>query len=319
MKSRNIHYSDDGAISVVETEVGDPGPGEVQVRGGACGICAWDIATCKLGKKIRLFAPPGHEGIGYVHKTGPGVAGLREGDRVFSGGFQNYANHPAIHVHKLPDSPLPDEHWLVEPVACVVTGMDTARLRAGDRVALVGCGFMGLLFAQLLARSPLARLLALDIETSRLELARGFGIADTRALPAAPADAAALLRELKGDEGFDVVIDTTGTQGGLDTAAALVATGGQINLFGWLKGDRANFDPSLWHLNGCTIVNSSPSARVRDPLPAAMRLISTGLVKLAPLVSHIVSMDDYAGLMKKILAGDKTYIKGVVRTAPQTV
>jgi threonine dehydrogenase-like Zn-dependent dehydrogenase len=316
MKTRNIRYSDDGAISVIETEAGDPGPGEVQVRGAVCGICAWDIATCKLGKKIHLLAPPGHEGIGYVHKTGPGVTHLREGDRVFAGGFQNYANHPAIHVHKLPDSPLPDEHWLVEPVSCVVTGMDTARLRAGDRVALVGCGFMGLIFAQLLARSPLARLVALDLEPARLALARRFGIAGTHALPAAPDAAAALLRELKGDEGFDVVIDTTGTQGGLDAATALVATGGQINLFGWLKGDRATFDPSLWHVHGCTIVNSSPSARVRDPLPAAMRLIATGAVRLAPLVSHIVDMDGYAALMRQIHAGDKTYIKGVVRTAP---
>jgi len=252
-----------------------------------------------------------------VHKVGPGVTGLSEGDRVFAGGMQNYANHPVSRVCKLPESSLPDEHWLVEPVSCVVTGMDNARLRAGDRVALLGCGAMGLIFAQLLARSPLSRVIALDIDAHRLDIARQSGIAETHLLSASPEADAALLRDLKGNDSFDVVIDTTGTQAGLDLATALVTYGGQINLFGWIKGERASFDPAAWHMKGCTIANASPNARLRDVIPAAIQLIANGAVNLAPLITHVVSMDEYAALMAKILAGDKTYIKGVVRTAPQ--
>jgi len=230
------------------------------------------------------------------------------------GGFQTCANLPAARVCKIPESNLPDEYWLVEPVACVVTGMDTARLRVGDRVALIGCGFMGLIFAQLLARSPLARVIELDIDDHRLGMVRKFGVLETHNLSNGNDDK--LLGDLRGEEGFDVVVDTTGTQPGLDTATKLVRRGGQINLFGWIKGSLATFDPTAWHVHGYTIVNSSPSSRPRDPVPAAMRLIEKGTVDLSPMVTHIVGLHEYAGLMNKIKAGDPKYIKGVVKLGP---
>ena len=55
----------------MEVEVGDPGFGEIQLQGGACGICSWDIVTCKLGDEITPKAPPGHEGMGIVTKLKP--------------------------------------------------------------------------------------------------------------------------------------------------------------------------------------------------------------------------------------------------------
>ena len=310
MKASSIRYSRDGGISVVEIEVGDPAPGEIQVQGAACGICSWDIATCKLGAGMPRPAPPGHEGIGYVRKVGEGVTGFEEGDRVLAGGFSTFGNYRVEGVHKIPKT-LPDECWLGEPVSCVVTGMDTARLRAGDRVALLGCGFMGLIFAQLLVRSPLARLVALDIDSKKLDIAKQFGVTEAHVL--SRGDNAERLQALKGADGFDVVIDTTGTQSGLDCATRLVARGGQINLFGWMKGTQATFDPSAWHVNGYTVINSAPASALRNPVPAAIRLISEGIVDLAPLISHVVGITGYAGLMEKIKAGEPGYIKGVVK------
>jgi threonine dehydrogenase-like Zn-dependent dehydrogenase len=311
MKAETIQYSKDGAISVLEHELGDPGPGEIQVQGAACGICSWDIATCKMGTAMSIPAPPGHEGVGYVHKVGAGVQGFQEGDRVLGIGFQTYVNLPSNRLCKIPESKLPDECWLVEPVSCVVTGMDTARLRVGDRVALIGCGFMGLIFAQMLARSPLARVVAMDIDGSRLAKAKSFGISETHDLSKGLDDK--LLADLRGEEGFDVVVDTSGTQPGLDASTKLVRRGGQINLFGWIKGTQAVFDPSAWHVNGYSIVNSSPSSQVRDPVPPAIRLIEKGTVDLSPMITHVVGLHDYAALMNKIIAGDPTYIKGVVK------
>jgi len=69
-------------------------------------------------------------------------------------------------------------------------GMDTAALKAGERVALIGCGFMGLIFAQLLAKSPVARLAALDVDKARLRLACGFGLAETHNTRGSPNTAA---------------------------------------------------------------------------------------------------------------------------------
>jgi threonine dehydrogenase-like Zn-dependent dehydrogenase len=309
MQAQTMRYRDDGSIELLEVEVGDPGEYEVQVRSGACGICSWDIVTAKLGSRMRPMAPAGHEGIGYVHKVGRGVTGLKEGDRVAGGGFSTLRNLPAGRVYKLPESPLPDEHWIVEPISCVVTGLDHCRLRPGDRVAVVGAGFMGLLLLQGLLHAPLGQLVAIDVVQSRLDLAHSLGVAET--YNSAQADREALVQELKRSN-FDVVVDTSGSQAGLDLATDIVRRGGLINLFGWIKGDRASFDPTKWHTGGFSIVNSSPAAQLRDPFPPAIELIHKGVFDLAPLVTHVVPLGEYPALMQQIVHGDPEYVKGVI-------
>src|SRR3712207_6827280 len=121
MGATTIRYADDGAIELREAPTGDPAEGEVQVRGGACGICSWDIATARHGSHMRPMAPPGHEGVGYVAKVGRGVTSIKEGDRVAGGGFATVRNLPAGRVYPIPPSDLPDQHWIVEPVSCAVT------------------------------------------------------------------------------------------------------------------------------------------------------------------------------------------------------
>jgi threonine dehydrogenase-like Zn-dependent dehydrogenase len=306
--ARTMRYRNDGSIELYEQWVDDPGPGEVQLQGGACGICSWDIATVRWGNKVPM-APAGHEGVGYVAKVGPGVTGLKEGDRVAGGGFASVRNLPAAHVYKIPDSPLADEFWVVEPVSCAVTGLDHCRLRAGDRIAVIGSGFMGLLILQGLLHAPLDQVIAIDVVQSRLDLARTIGVTET--FNASQADRAQLAAELRQRE-FDVVVDTTGNQAGLDLATDIVKRGGLINLFGWLKGESATFDPTKWHGGGFTIVNSSPSSKLRDPFPPAIRLIHRGVFDLRPLVTHLAPLDGYAALMDRILSGDSGYVKGVV-------
>jgi threonine dehydrogenase-like Zn-dependent dehydrogenase len=312
MPATTIRYRDDGRIDLVEAPVGDPGPGEVQVRAGACGICAWDVATARYGREMQPMAPPGHEGVGYITRVGPGVTDLREGDRVAGGGFATVRNLPVGRVYRLPPSPLADEHWIVEPASCVVTGLDHCRLRPGDRVAVIGAGFMGLLLVQGLLRAPLGHLVAIDVVQSRLDLARRFGVADT--YNTGEIERAQLVDDLK-QQAFDVVVDASGSQAGLDLATDIVRRGGLINLFGWIKGQTATFDPTKWHGGGFTVVNSSPAARLRDPFPPAIRLIEQGVFDLRPLVTHVAPLADYPALMRRILDGDPTYIKGVITLA----
>ncbi len=312
MQATTIRYRDDGSIEVLEVPVDDPAPGEVQVQGGACGICAWDITTARFGSQLQPMAPPGHEGVGYVVKVGREVTDLKEGDRVAGGGFATVRNLPAGRVYRLPPSPLADEYWIVEPVSCVVTGLDHCRLRPGDRVAVIGTGFMGLLLLQGLLRAPVGHLVAVDVVQARLDLARSFGVGQT--YNAAQVERGQLVDALK-QQAFDVVVDASGTQAGLDLATAIVRRGGLINLFGWIKGETATFNPTAWHSGGVTVVNSSPASRLRDPFPPAIRLIEQGVFDLRPLVSHVVPVREYPALMQQILGGDPTYIKGVVTLA----
>ena len=82
MKIRSMRYTEGGGAELTDIEVDDPGPGEVQIEVAACGICAWDIQTFKAGADAPFAAPPGHEGVGYVAKLGPGVEGFAVGQRV---------------------------------------------------------------------------------------------------------------------------------------------------------------------------------------------------------------------------------------------
>lgn len=310
MQSTSIYYPQDGGVELIDLDISDPKENEVQIQGGACGICSWDIATAKLGDRMVPKAPAGHEGVGYVAKVGKGVTGLKEGDRVAGGGFATLRNIAESLVYKLPDSNLADEYWVVEPVSCAVTGLDHCHLRPGDKVAVIGAGFMGLLILQALAKSFAAEVVAIDVVQSRLELAQSFGI--KAIYNSAQMDPEQLIKSLK-EYAFDVVVDTSGVQAGLDLATEIVKTGGLINLFGWMKGERANFNPTKWHLGGFRLVNSSPMAKLRDPFPPAIRLIHEGIIDLRPLVSHIDTLEHYPNLMQRIMHGDKQYLKGVIK------
>ena len=309
MSNKTLRYLDAGSIELFEQVVPDPGENEVQVEGGACGICSWDVVTAKLGNQMHPMAPPGHEGVGYVAKIGAGVTDFKEGDRVAGGGFANVRNLSAQRVFKIPESDLPDEYWIVEPVSCAVTGIDHCQIQPGNRIVVVGCGFMGLLILQGLLRYPLDDLIVLDIVQSRLDLAQQLGVGEV--YNTAEADLQDLSRELKSRE-IDVVVDTSGSQAGLDLSTDIVKRGGRINLFGWLKGQTASFDPTKWHLGGFTVVNSAPSSKLRDTFDPAIRLIHKGIIDLKPLVTHTATLEDYPDLMAQIVAGDESYIKGVV-------
>ena len=161
-----------------------------------------------------------------------------------------------------------------------------------------------------LLHSSLGQLVAIDVVQSRLELAQKLGVKNI--YNSAQLDREQLVKELKALE-LDVVVDTSGVQAGLDLATDIVKTGGLINLFGWIKGESATFNSTKWHLGGFTIVNSSPSSRLRDPFPPAIRLMNEGVFDLRPLVTHVESLQDYPALMKRILQGDKSYLKGVVK------
>jgi threonine dehydrogenase-like Zn-dependent dehydrogenase len=310
MNAKTVRYEKDGSIELIEMEVPEPGIGEIQIESGVCGICSWDIATCKMGEKMHPKAPSGHEGVGYVTQIGPGVTGFEEGDRVAGGGFATLRNIAASDAYKIPESSLADEFWIVEPASCVVTGLDHCRLQPGARVAVVGSGFMGLMLLQGLVHSFAQQVVAIDVSNMRLELARQVGVKEMYNV--ADIGGEELVSQLKPRE-FDVVVDTTGSQGGLDLSTDLVKTGGLINLFGWIKGNQTTFDSTKWHVGGFTVVNSSPPSQIRDPFPPAIRLMEQGIIDLQPLVTHIVELDEYPDLMKSILAGDPSYVKGVIR------
>ena len=177
---------------------------------------------------------------------------------------------------------------------------------------MVGCGFMGLMMLQGLQGAGADQLIALDIDDRRLQLAMEMGATESHNVT--DSDFEDIKRDLHGI-GIDVVVDTSGSQEGLDLATAIVRRAGLINLFGWIKGSTATFNPSIWHRKAISIVNSSPAAQLRDPFPPAIRLIEKGLIDLKPLVTHVVPIEEFPTFMEGVTTGHVDgYIKGVVTT-----
>ncbi len=309
MKCQAIEYGENGGAFVKTIEVPEPGPGEVQVEVAACGICSWDLMTYKIGSNSPYAAPPGHEGVGYITKIGSGVTGFSIGDRVAGGGFAQISNLSVDRVYKIPESDIADEFWIVEPVSCVVTGLDHCAISPGSKIAVLGCGFMGLMLVQGLAQSLLGFLIAMDVVENRVRLAEGFGAHQAYLLGGS--DQEEVLSRIA-DMDIDTVVDTTGSGAGLEAATRIVRRGGRINLFGWIKGG-AQVPTDDWHLKGLKVVNSSPSSKIRDPYPPAIEFIRKKIIDLEPLVIHIVGLKEYPELLKAASAGDPAYIKGVVK------
>lgn len=312
MKTKSIRYVAPEKIEFVDVDVADPAANEVQVQSLACGVCTWDLYTYKNGPGVSVPAPDGHEGLGRVIKVGANVKNMKEGTRVVARGFAGYYNLPADKLYVIPDdAKQANEHWIVEPVACVVNGVDHCNVRAGDRVAVVGCGFMGLMLVQVLGRCPLDKLIAIDIDPRRLAMAKQFGATET--INSADADFEQRVPDLKA-LGIDTAVDSTGAPKGLDIATRLLRRGGRLNLFGWNHG-QATFNGDAWHLGGFTVVNSAPASGLRDSMPVAVRLLHRGIVDLKPLVTHVAPLDRITDILAHGVKKTDGYIKGVVKLA----
>ena len=96
----------------------------------------------------------GHEGIGVVTKAGRDVKNIAVGDYVVCGRWSSLMNLDAASAAKC-NKPLTDPAlYLTEPVACIVIALYEYDITPGDRVLLMGAGFMGLLNVQGVARYP---------------------------------------------------------------------------------------------------------------------------------------------------------------------
>ena len=121
---------------------------------------------------------------------------------------------------------LANEHWVVEPVACIVTGIDRCEAKPGQRIAIVGCGFMGLMIIQGLKGVGLNQLIALDVDDDRLAMAMEMGATEAHNSAAEGFDE--IKRDLATRE-IDCVVDSSGAQPGLDLATDIVKRAGLIN------------------------------------------------------------------------------------------
>jgi threonine dehydrogenase-like Zn-dependent dehydrogenase len=259
-----------------------PGPGEVTVRTAVSGICSSELpawAGHKGTSPIRL----GHELSGEITALGSGVHGWRVGERVTgfaSGAYADAVNVPADALLPLPANVAVDE-VLGEPVACVLEALSRSGLRAGQRVAVVGLGFMGLIALQAAATHAPARLVGVDPVPGARALAASLGAHEV----CAPEDA--------DEKSFDVVVEFTGAAPGLRRAGQLTAAHGTLCIGGYHHSGPRELDVELWY-RGVTLVNGFTPQRHRHlaALSEGLGLLGDRRLTLVPLITHRVRLDE---------------------------
>jgi 6-hydroxycyclohex-1-ene-1-carbonyl-CoA dehydrogenase len=260
-----VFHGPNRPLQITEVPTPRPGPGEALVRVAACGLCHTDLHYLDHG--VKTFKTPplilGHEAAGTIAALDPGATGRAVGDRVLvpsvlscgrcgycrqgrenlcesmvmpgnniDGAFAEYVVVPARELIPLPAS-LPLER------ACVIAdALSTpfhavtrrARVRAGDTVAVVGCGGVGLNVVQC-ATVAGARVVAIDTNAARLEVATALGAWRT-VNPREVERVDKHVRQLTG-AGVDVAFEAVGTPKTIELAFGLLKRGGRLCLIGY--------------------------------------------------------------------------------------
>jgi len=279
-----------GRIEIANTDVPEPGPGQVRLRLEGCGVCASNLTPWEGPEWMRFPTEPGslgHEGWGVVDAVGLGVEELSEGDRVAALSYRSYADFDladADKVVRLPRDlagPFPGE-----PLGCAFNIFRRSDIRAGQDVAIVGIGFLGAVLTRLATEAG-ARVIAISRRPFSLDLARRYGAAEVIPME----DHGAIIdrvRALTGDKMCARVIEAVGKQWPLDLAGELVAEGGKLVIAGYHQDGPRRINMQMWNWKGIDAVN----AHERDPdvqmqgLREAVEAVATGRLDPRPLYTH---------------------------------
>lgn len=315
MRSRRYELVGPREGRVVETDITGPGPGQVVIEIITGGVCASDVPLW-ANPVGDLPLPLGHELVGRVVSVGAGAdlaLGAVVGGRVFPA-FAEFALGDARDLVLVP--PTIDPRVAVpEPMGCVAEALRRTPLRLGARVAVVGLGFMGLLMMQFLRNAGPALLVGIDPRDDARQAGLENG-ADTVYVAAdLPPDAFSDV-EAPARQGFDVVIEASGSQAGLDLATRLVRAHGVLSILGYHQGGR-QVDMHAWNWKALDVVNGHVRDRdlLRESTRAALQLQAAGRISTEALITHRYSLDSVDAAYTAMTDKPSGFIKALIDLA----
>ena len=305
-----------GVTKVTHLPQQEPGPGEVLIEVARAGVCGTDLHIFSGSYDLARYPlTPGHEFAGRVVAAGEGVDPARIGQRVTAdpnipcldcpecrrNAFNQcqrlqavgvtrdgaFATHLVVPERALwPIGELPYERAaLIEPLACVAWGLERIRVEPGSHALVFGAGPMGCLLLQAVRAAGADFVAVVDISLRRLEIATALG-AD---LALTPQETGQLARVAP--SGFELVVDATGVPEVLEGAVAYTRSGGTVWVFGVAPANaRIGISPYEFFRRDLSLVGSFALNRT---IEAAISLIESGAVDVAPLVSHVLPLHEF--------------------------
>ena len=304
-------------MRLVEQEIDDPGPGEVQVRVKAVGICGSDLHSYSEGgigdMACQYPMVLGHEPSGTVVKTGGGVTGWSPGDRAalepalycyhcefcrtghhnvcanirflsnsgHPGFFREFVNLPVSNLLPIPRGLSFEVASMFEPLAVAMHSMKFAAVQLGETVAVFGAGPIGLLTVACLKVTGAGRIWAVEPLAHRREMALRMG-ADV-ALAPAEIDVVRQIYADTGNRGVDCAIDCAAREHTTNWAIRVARNAGRVVLTGIHSSAMVPFEVSPMRRKELAILNVRRSVHESE---AALELLAHRTEWFAPLVTH---------------------------------
>jgi 2-desacetyl-2-hydroxyethyl bacteriochlorophyllide A dehydrogenase len=298
-----------GGFVIQQQDLGPLKEGEVLVQSISCGICEGDVYRYRqiIGSKSDSVLYLGHEGSGTVTEIGPDVTDWKIGDLVttsLGGAYGEYFIIPQERLVRIPEGI--SANWAVgEAVACCAYSVQNARIRPGDKVAVVGSGFMGMLCAAFSKKMYSAgEVTVIEPIPWRLEMAKKYG-----------ADNLSRTGEDLPSDYYDVVIEAAGASSALDLSTRIVREHGRLTIVGYHQshGGMRNIHMQAWNLKALEITSGHCRKPLwkKNALIQAFPLIACGEVDLQSLVTPY-SFEDIQVAFEDILARKQGLMKAVV-------
>ena len=301
-------------VSVLDIDEPDLKENEVKIRVMACGVCGSDIHSY-YGKNPLIKYPvvPGHELSGIVVESKSSL--FHSGDRVvvdpnipcnkcrycrsgkknfcehftsignnIYGGFAEYVNVPDSQVYKIPDNLSYERASVTEPVACLIHGLDIVNAKIGESALILGAGFIGLTFFQILKNMGYNPLIVAELNEYRKNIARELG-ADV-----VIGNIKNYVKEKTGNYGVDLIVDTTGSMKLLEESIDIISNDGRILAFAVYDPDAyASIKPSLIYQKEIKIAGEFTNPYTME---RSLNLISSGAINLDILLNKKVDINN---------------------------
>jgi L-iditol 2-dehydrogenase len=332
MKMRAALFYGPRDVRLEDVEIPRAEKGEVVVKVEVALTCGTDLKTFQRGHPVllkRFPSPFGHEFAGVVTEVGEGVERVQPGMRVvaansapchecfychvgetnlcenldlLNGAYAEYIKVPAPIVRQnlweLPAHLSCKEAAFCEPLACVLHGLDTVPLKAGDHVAIIGAGSIGLLLAQVCKQAG-ARVIVISRTAQKLALAKRLGADAAVELDAVRSRAGALSELTTHGQGPEVTIEAVGRPELWELAVTLIRKGGTAILFGGCEpGTSMRLETKALHYGERKLIGVFH--HTPDAIRRALDLIASRRLQLAPLITEELSLSQLGLAFRKM-------------------
>jgi L-iditol 2-dehydrogenase len=323
------------------------GPTDVLIQIAACGICGSDVHGFDGSSGRRV--PPivmGHEAAGTVTAVGSEVTSVAPGDRVTfdstvscakcdfclrgevnlcdhrqvvgvscgdyrrAGAFAEYIAVPEYIVYPLPPSlPFADAAML-EAVSVALHAVKLSPIEGGETALVIGAGMIGLLTLQAALVAGCSRVIVADVDASRLQMAATLGASET--LHASEADLIREVLRLTNGRGVDLVLEAVGRNETVATAIDCARKGGTVTLIGNIV-PQVSVPLQRIVTRQIRLQGSCGSA---GEYPEAIALVSSGKIKVAPMISAVAPLCDGPEWFERLYAHEPGLMKVILDPRP---